>query len=49
MKKLGTPVKGVRVTKAGKVEKLDTGARHPVVKARRQRNKGKVTGVKPAK
>jgi len=47
MKLKGTKVKGT--VKDGKFIKADTGARHPVVKARRQRNKGKVTGVRPAK
>ena len=46
VKARGIPVPGVRVTAAGKIELLDTGARHPVVKARRQRTKDKVTGVK---
>lgn len=49
MKLKGSYAPGIKIDKAGKVQKIDSGARHPVVRARRQRNKGKVTGVRPAK
>lgn len=49
MKLKGSYVPNIKIDKAGKVQKIDTGARHPVVKKRRQRTRNKVTGVKPAK
>lgn len=49
MRRIGIPIKNAKLIKGNKIETIDTGARHPVVKKRRQRTRNKVTGVKPAK